>query len=118
MALYLFKKTVSLAYMSRPYLGALTMRPAVSYRMYATLYHEKTGKIISLANFEEVNLVENESNAEEYESITASIDESSTEYDSDDGSISTIDLKDIRDRSQVHPELNARDARLRMIDRI
>ena len=48
----------------------------------------------------------------------ASIDESSTENDSDEGSISTNALKEILDGSQIHIELNARYARLKILDRI
>ena len=51
--------------MSRPYLEALAMWPEVSYILYATSYHEQTGDIITFAQFEEGNLVENERNAEE-----------------------------------------------------
>ena len=54
----------------------------------------------------------------EYQSILDSIDDWSTENDSDDGSISTDDLEDIWGGSQIHPELNARDARLKIRDRI
>ena len=42
--------------------------------------------------------------------MLASIDESSTEDDYGDGSISTNALEEIRDGSQIHPELNARYA--------
>ena len=86
------------------------MRPEVSYVPYATSYHEQTGNIITFSHFEEVDLLENERNSEEEESILDSIDESYTEDESDDGSISTNVLGDIRCVSQIHPELNARDA--------
>ena len=43
------------------------MRPPVSYIPYATSYHEKTGGIITFAQFEEVHLVENERNLVEDE---------------------------------------------------
>ena len=45
----------------------------------------------------------------------ASIDKSYID-DSDDGSISTNSLEYIRDRSQIHPELNARYARFKIRD--
>ena len=45
------------------------MQPSVSYIPCATSSHEQNGNIISFAQFEEVNLVENEHNAEEDESI-------------------------------------------------
>ena len=41
------------------------MRPVVLYSPYATSSHEKPGKIKTFAQFEEENLVRNESNAEE-----------------------------------------------------
>ena len=47
-----------------------------------------------------------------------SIDESSTEYESDYGYISTKLIEDIRDGIQMHPELNAIYARLKIRDRI
>ena len=46
--------------------------------MYATSSHEQNGGIINFAKFEEWNLVKNEHNSEEDESISASIDELST----------------------------------------
>ena len=46
--------------------------------------------------------------------MSASIDESSTDNDSDDRSISTNDLGGIHDGSQIHTELNTRDARLKI----
>ena len=60
-----------------------------------TSSHEQTGKIIIFAQFEEVNLVENGHNTEEYEPFLSSIDEASTYHDSDDGYISTNTIKDI-----------------------
>ena len=51
-------------------------RPAVLYIPYATLSHEKTGNIITFAQFGEGGLVENKRNlSEEDESIQSSIDE-------------------------------------------
>ena len=69
------------------------MLPAVSYIPNNISYHEQTGNIITFAQFEEVNLVENERNVEEDESISSSIDELYTYNDSDDGSISTNALR-------------------------
>ena len=59
------------------------MRPKISYITCATSYHEQTGIIITFAQFEEGNIVENERNAEEDKSILDFIDESSTYDDSD-----------------------------------
>ena len=47
------------------------MQPAVSLIPYGTSSNEKTGYIMNFAQFEEGNLVENESNVEEYESTPA-----------------------------------------------
>ena len=52
------------------YSESLAIRTAVLYIMYAKSYHEQTGDIITFAQFEEGNLVENEYNTEEYESIS------------------------------------------------
>ena len=48
----------------------------------------------------------------------ASIDESFTYNDSDDGSISRNSLEGIWYGIQIRPEINARDARLKIRDRI
>ena len=48
----------------------------------------------------------------------ASIDELSTDDDSDDVSIATNSLKQIRDGSQIYPEISARDDRFKICDRI
>ena len=47
-----------------------------------------------------------------------SIDELSTDVESDGGYISTNALKDIQGGSQIHPEINARDFRLKIRDPI
>ena len=49
---------------------------------------------------------------------SASIDESSIEYDSDDGSISTNAIEDIRDGSYIYSDINARYAVLKICDHI
>ena len=46
-----------LAYTSRPYSEAMTMRPAVTYTPCATSQREKTGGIITFAQFEQVNIL-------------------------------------------------------------
>ena len=48
----------------------------------------------------------------------SSTNESSTEYESDDGSISTNNPEEIRDVSKIHPEINARDAKSKIRERI
>ena len=47
----------ALSYMSRPYAEAMAMCPAVTYTPYATSSKEKTGNVITFANFEEGNLL-------------------------------------------------------------
>ena len=58
------KKSCELAYTSHLYIESLAVQPSVLYIPYATPSHEQTGNIITFANFEEGNLVENEHNAE------------------------------------------------------
>ena len=90
------------------------MQPEVSYIPYTTSSHENTGNILNFAQFEEGGLVENERNVEEYESILSSIYELSTYNDADYWYISTNSLKYIQDEGQIHPDINARDARLKI----
>ena len=59
MTFFYGKNSSALAYTSRPYLEALAMQPLVSYIPYTTSSHEQNGDIITFAQFEEVNLVEN-----------------------------------------------------------
>ena len=74
------------------------MLPSVSYILYGTSSHEKIGGIRTFVQFEEDNLLENwRILTEENKSISASIDESYTHNESDDGSISTNDVEDIQD---------------------
>ena len=47
----------ALAYTSRPYSEAMTMRPEVTYTPYATSSREKTGNIIKCAQSEEGNIL-------------------------------------------------------------
>ena len=105
-----------LAYTPRSYSYSLVMRPAVSYIPYATSSDEKTGNILNFVQSEDGSLVENGHNAEEYESTPASIDQSYTDNESDDGYISTKDLEEIWDVIQIHPGINARDARFKIRD--
>ena len=62
--------------------------------------------------------MENEQNLVEEESILDSIDESSAENNSDDEYISMGALKDIRDGNYVHPNINTRDSRLRIHEKL
>ena len=47
----------ALSYTSQPYSEAMAIRLAVTYTPYATSYKEQTGDIITLAQFEEGNLL-------------------------------------------------------------
>ena len=47
----------ALSYTSRPYSEAMAMRTAVTYTPYATSSKEQTGDIITFAQFEEGNLI-------------------------------------------------------------
>ena len=62
--------------------------------------------------------MENERNVAEDESILASIDESSTDDDIDDVYITTNTLEEIQYGNHVHQDINTRDARLKVCDRI
>ena len=62
--------------------------------------------------------MENECNGAEDEYIPDSIDWSSTDDDSDDRSISTNSLEDIRGGNYVYPYINTRDDILKTRDRI
>ena len=54
-----FDKSFSsaLSYMSRSYLEAMAMRPAVTYTSYATSLKEQTGDVITFAQFEEGDIL-------------------------------------------------------------
>ena len=54
-----FDKSFSsaLSYTSRPYAEAMVMRPTVTYTPYATSSKEKTGNLITFAQFDEGNLL-------------------------------------------------------------
>ena len=117
----------ALSYTSRPYAEAMAMCPSVTYTPYATSSKEQTGDVITLAQFEEGNLLSETRNDTEIgdesdsESIMMSekdmenIDE--TEKFNDD-LISTETLHDICDRNQTHPKRNKRDACMAIRDRI
>ena len=61
-----------------------------------------------------MDLVGNEFYIEENEPISTSMDELSTDYDSDLGYISTNAIKYIQDGNYNHPVINARDARFKI----
>ena len=61
-------------------------------------------------------MVENECKPEDDESLLSLIDEVSTDDESDEGSIRMNNLEEICYESQIYPEINARDARLKIRD--
>ena len=103
------------------------MRPDVTYTLYATSSREQTGDIITFAQFEEGNILTETRNDTEIgdesdnESIMMSkqdMDAINSGDDSDHDLISTEMLEDICDWSQTHPNVNRREARYKIRDRI
>ena len=103
------------------------MRPAVTYTPYATSSKEQTGDVITFAQFEEGNILTKTHNDSESgdESDNESImmskqDMNAINYgdESDHDLISTDMLEDIPDRSQTYPNVNRREARYKIRDRI
>ena len=103
------------------------MLPAVMYTRYATSSQEQTGNVITFTQFEEGNL------STETHNDTKSVDKSDIEslmmneqdmenlnekenFDYDHISMET--LHDIRDGSQTHPNVDKREARCKIRDRI
>ena len=107
----------ALSYTSQLYAEAMAMRLTVTYTPLATSSREKTGDVITFAQFEEGNLLTETCNDAESgdgygnESIMMSeqdmenIDEKEK---FDDDLISTEMLHDIRDGSQTHPNIDKR----------
>ena len=103
------------------------MRPAVTYGSYATSSKEKTGDVIKFTHFEEGNIWTKTRNDAEsgYKSVNESIMMSKQDMDainsgdeSDHDLISMEMLEDIRDGGQTHPNVNRREARYKIRDRI
>ena len=120
----------SLAYTSRPYSEAMSMRPDVTYTPCATSLREQTDDIITFAQFEKGGILTktrkhvesgDESNDDSISSPLLSeeeIDAMDSGDESDHDLISTDMLEDIRDGSQSHPNLNQRESRYKIRDRI
>ena len=119
-----------LAYTSRPYSEAISMRPDVTCTPCATSWREKNVNTITFAHFEEGNLLSETCNDAESgdksddESVMPSllseeeinVMDSGDEYDDD--LISTDMLKDICDGSKSHPSVNRREAHYKIRDNI
>ena len=116
-----------LAYTSRHYSEAMAMRLEVTYTLYAKSPKEQTGDVIPFAHFEEGNiLTETRNDAEsgdKYDNesimmIKQDMDAMNYGDESDHDLISTEMLEDILDWSQTHPNVNIREARYKIRDRI
>ena len=96
------------------------MCTAVTYTPCAKSSREQTSNIITFAQFEEGNILTKTRN--DAESGNESDEKSIMTMDSGDESyhnlISTEMLKDICDGSQTHPDVNRREARYKIRDRI
>ena len=106
----------ALAYSSQPYSEAMVMRPEVMYIPCAASSREKTGNIITFAQFEERNILSKTCNDAESgdktdnKSIMMSkqdMDAMNYDDDSDHDLISTEMLEDICDGSQCQFPENA-----------
>ena len=124
-----FDKSVSsaLSYTSRPYSEAMVIRPEVTYTQYTTSLKEQTGDIITLAQFDEGNILNETRNDTESgdesdnESIMMSeqdIENINSSDESDHDLISTEMLEDICDGSQTHPSIDRREAKYKIRDSI
>ena len=116
-----------LAYTSRPYSEAMVMRPEVTYTPYATSSKEQTGNVITFAQFEEGNIItETCTNAEScdksYNKSIMMSEQDMENINSGDESehdlISTEMVEDIHDGSQTHLNVNRREARYKIRNRI
>ena len=116
-----------LSYTSRPYSEAMAMRPAVMYTPYATSSREQTGGVIMFTQFEEGNiLTESHNDAEsgdksDSESIMMSeqdMENLDSNEQSDHDIISTEMLEEILDGSQTDPNVNRKESRYKIRDRI
>ena len=75
----------ALSYTSRPYAEAMAMRPAITYTPHATSSKEQTGDVITFAQFEERNL----------------LNETRNDTESDDGSDSKSIMMSKRDMENL-----------------
>ena len=105
----------------------MAMRTEVTYTSYATSSKEQTGDVITFAQFEEGNIfTKNRNDAKsgdesDNESIMMSeqdMDNIDSSDESDHDLISTEMLDDICDGSQTHPNVNKRETRYKICDRV
>ena len=99
----------------------------MTYTPYETSSKEQTGDIITFAQFEEGNILnETRNDAESGDKsdkksimmIEQDMDAINSGDESDNDLISTKMLEDIRDGSQTHPNVNRRETRYKIRDRI
>ena len=105
----------------------MAMRLAVTYNPYATSSREKTGDVITFAQFKEESILtetrNNEESGDESDNKSLMMSKQDMEninssYESDHDLIFTEMLHDIRDGGQTHPNVNKREARCKIRDRI
>ena len=117
----------ALTYTSKPYSEEIVMRLSVTYTTYGTSLREKTGNIMTFTQFEEGNILTKTSNDAESgdESDTESIMMSKQDMENIDekenfdyNHISMETLHDIREGNQTHPNIDKREAHLKISDRI
>ena len=113
----------ALSYTSQSYSEAIALRPAVTYTPYAASSKGETGDVITFAQFEEGDLLivtrnDIESGDESYsESLMMSeqdMENLDKKEEFDDDLISTETLHDIRDRNQTNPNIDKREACLKI----
>ena len=117
----------ALAYTSQPYSEPMALRQAVTYTPYAMSSKEQTGDVITFTQFKEGNILpETRNDAEsgdesDSESIMMSkqdMDAINSGNESDHDLIYTEMLQEICDGSQNHPNVNKREARYEIRDRV
>ena len=103
------------------------MRPTLAYTPYATSLKEQTGDVITFSQFEKGDiLTETRNDAESCdksnnESVMMSeqdMENINSGDESDHDIISTEMLEDICDKSSYHLNVNIREARYKILDRI
>ena len=105
----------------------MAMHPTVTYTPYATSSKEKTGAVIMFTHFEEGDLLTethnniesgDESNSESLMMSKQDMENIDDKEKFDDNLISMETLHDICDGNQTHPNIDKREARLKIRDRI
>ena len=112
-----------LSYTPQPYSEAMVMRLAVTYTLYVTSSKEKTGDVITFAQFEEGNIlfetrkdteISDESDSESLIMNEHEMENLNNNEKSNHDLISTETLHDIRDRNQTHQTIDKMEARCKI----